>query len=464
MGHRLDSSLLRSYDIRGIVGETLREADAYAVGQGFGSVLRDDGAQSVCVGYDGRLSSTALAAALVEGLQTCGLRVITIGLVPTPMLYYSVYHLAAGGGVMVTGSHNPPDHNGFKFMCGRRSFYGEDLQKLGKRIEEDNVRQGQGLVHREDVSAPYLDLLQMVVAKEEGMPSVVWDCGNGASGDVVKRLVARLAGRHKLICCDIDGTFPNHHPDPTVEENLVMVKDEVVKGGYDLGVAFDGDGDRVGIVDERGHTLYADMMLAFLAEDVLARYPNAVIVSDVKAGQSLSTHVRALGGTLRLVPTGHSIIKTKMADLRAPFGGEMSGHIFFADDYYGYDDGLYAALRFVRWFQGQGGKKLSVLRRQLVRSYHSGEVRIDCADGEQFQIVQGVADGLRSEGIEFSEVDGVRVSDETGWWLIRGSNTQGVIVAVCEATTEKDFRAKAQDMGQRLKQGGVDLPPMQPRA
>ena len=469
MGHTLDSSILRSYDIRGIVGETLKEDDAYAVGQGFGSVLVDEGAQSVCVGYDGRLSSPALAEALVAGLCTCGLRVMTIGLVPTPMLYYSVHHLAAGGGVMVTGSHNPPDHNGFKFMCGKRSFYGEDLQRLGTRIKKGDFRQGTGLVHAEDVSFAYLDLLQMAAPDGQGgqgqeTPSVVWDCGNGASGEVVKRLVQRLPGRHKLICSEIDGTFPNHHPDPTVEENLVMLKGEVVAGGYDLGIAFDGDGDRVGIVDERGHTLYADMMLAFLAEDVLARYPQATIVSDVKAGQSLSAHVRALGGQLHLVPTGHSIIKTEMAALRAPFGGEMSGHIFFADDYYGYDDGLYAALRFVRWFQQQGGKKLSALRAKLVQSYHSGEVRVECTDGTQFAIVKSVADTLRNEGITFSEVDGVRVGDDEGWWLIRGSNTQGVIVAVCEATTEKSFRDKAQELDKRLKQCGVHLPPMQPRA
>ena len=461
-GYRLEPSLLRAYDIRGIVGASLNPRDALFIGRGFGSILKDAAATAVCVGRDGRLSSPNLAEALRQGLVSCGLRVIDLGVVPTPMLYYGVHHLAVGGGIMVTGSHNPPQHNGFKFMLGRKSFYGEALQELGRRIEQGAFHLGDGLVQKESLACSYIELLRVVVGNSGRSLNAVWDAGNGASGEIVTQLVKHLKGRQQVICGEVDGNFPHHHPDPTVEANLTMLKDAVVKGGYDMGFAFDGDGDRVGVVDDKGKTLYSDQLLAFLAQDVLKNHPQATLVSDIKAGHAFIEHVRQLGGRTHLIPTGHSIMKTEMARVKAPFGGEMSGHIFFADDYYGYDDGIYAALRFMAWLERQN-KPLSVLRKALPRRYHSGELRLACEDGYQFEVVARIAQALRRDGVPFQTVDGVRVDDDDGWWLIRASNTQSIVVAVCESANQEGFERHRATLAEHLAACGVTLPPVQPR-
>ena len=337
--HRFDDSVLREYDIRGVVGETLGEADAYAVGRGFGTVAAARGRHRIVVGYDGRLTSPLLESALVRGLADAGMSVRRIGLGPTPMLYFAVHHLGADGGVMITGSHNPPDFNGFKLTLEKAPFFGDEIRELGRIARDGAWAEAAGEVGDDDVTAAYLDLLVETYTSKR--PSnVVWDCGHGAAGDIVTALTQRLPGRHRVLYGRIDGTFPAHHPDPTVAENLADLIRAVEEEGADLGIAFDGDGDRIGVVDERGRPIWGDQLLALLAREVLAKRPGATILADVKASQALFDEIRRLGGEAEMCKTGHSIIKSRMAEVGAPLAGEVSGHIFFADKFFGHDDAI----------------------------------------------------------------------------------------------------------------------------
>ncbi|MFQ5985689.1 MAG: phosphomannomutase/phosphoglucomutase, partial [Alphaproteobacteria bacterium] len=343
--HRFHPSVLRAYDIRGVVGETLTEADAEALGRAFGTVLRRRlGSASVSVGYDGRLSSPRLKEALVQGLADTGARVLSVGRGPTPMLYYAVHELKTEGGVMVTGSHNPPGFNGFKLVLGAKPFYGDDIQELARIAAAGAYEAGEGAVEERPVMAGYVDRLVEAFGGQRPL-TVAWDAGNGAAGEVMAAVSARLPGRHILLNERVDGTFPAHHPDPTVAKHLEQLIATVRRERCDLGVAFDGDGDRIGVVDEEGRILWGDQLLAIFAADVLRRRPGATIVFDVKASQILFDEVARLGGRPLMWRTGHSPIKAKMAEEGSPLGGEVSGHIFFADRYYGFDDALYAAVR-----------------------------------------------------------------------------------------------------------------------
>ncbi|MEM8826944.1 MAG: phosphomannomutase/phosphoglucomutase, partial [Pseudomonadota bacterium] len=346
MTHEFHRTLLREYDARGIVGDTLTETDAHWLGRTFGTRVRREGGKKVAVGYDGRHSSPALKAALVEGLNAAGIDAVRIGLGPTPMLYYAVNELGADGGMMVTGSHNPPDYNGFKMMLGTGPFYGEDIAALGTMAAAGDVETGTGTSERLDLEDRYVErLLTDAPAKAF---RIGWDTGNGAAGQVVEKLLKALPGHHRTLYTEIDGDFPNHHPDPTEEKNLAdliaLVKDE----DLDFGLAFDGDGDRIGAVDAKGRVVWGDQLLMILAEDVLQDEPGATIIADVKASQALFDHVGERGGQPLMWKTGHSLVKAKMKETGAPLAGEMSGHIFFAHRYYGFDDALYAAIRLLR--------------------------------------------------------------------------------------------------------------------
>lgn len=353
MSHHFHPTILREYDIRGIVGETLFAADAEAIGRAFGTLVVRNRGRVVCVGYDGRLSSPELEAALVRGLVATGVEVRRIGRGPTPMLYYAAHTMGADGGIMVTGSHNPPTHNGFKMVFGGKPFFADQIQELGRLVAAGDLesRDG-GCVGEVSVREAYIDRLR---ADYDGIRplTVVWDAGNGATGEVMTALTERLPGTHILLNAAIDGRFPAHHPDPTEPENLAQLIEAVARHGAELGIAFDGDGDRIGVVDAKGRILWGDQMMMLLAEDVLKSRPGAMILADVKASQSLFDHIAALGGQPVMCRTGHSLIKTRLAETGAPLAGEMSGHIFFADRYYGYDDALYAAVRFLslaaRW-------------------------------------------------------------------------------------------------------------------
>ena len=454
--HRIDPGILRAYDIRGIVGETLTEADAHAVGRAFGTQISRAGGKTACVGYDGRLSSPGLAAAVVDGLVACGLAVERIGLGPTPMLYFAVKDRQADGGVMVTGSHNPPEYNGIKMVTAGGAVYGEQVQEIGRLAAAGDYAEGTGSVSDTAVADAYVDRLARDYDGKRDL-TVAWDAGNGAVGAILGDLTARLPGQHHLLFDDVDGTFPNHHPDPTLPETLTTLQQTVADAGCDIGLAFDGDGDRVGVVDETGEILWADQMLALMAADVLASHPGATIIGDVKSSKTLFDEVARLGGKPLMWKTGHSLIKAKMAEIGAPLAGEMSGHIFFADRYYGFDDGPYVAIRLLGLL-GRLDQPLSALRQRLPATMNTPETRFPVDEVRKFAVIDEIAARLATEGADVFALDGVRVSTADGWWLLRASNTQDVLVARAESETADGLERLKQQIVHHLSASGVDAP------
>ncbi|MCH8998181.1 MAG: phosphomannomutase/phosphoglucomutase [Proteobacteria bacterium] len=455
-GHRFDPTILREYDIRGVVGKTLGREDAVALGRAFGTVVRRAGGGRVCVGYDGRLSSPELEAALAEGLMACGLSVLRIGLGPTPMLYYAAVTLEADGAVMVTGSHNPPAHNGFKLMLGKASFFGAQIQELGAIAAAGDFETGAGTVEDHPVFDDYLARLVADFAPGTKALKVAWDAGNGSAGEVMSALTARLPGDHLLLNETIDGTFPAHHPDPTVPENLAQLQACVLENGCDLGIAFDGDGDRIGAVDGQARVLWGDQLMLLFARDILKDHPGATIIADVKASQVLFDEIARAGGRPLMWKTGHSLIKAKMAELGAPFAGEMSAHLFFADRYYGYDDALYAAVRLVE-ILSRSEESLAEFRDGLPQVVNTPEIRFPCAEDRKTAVIEEVRARLVAEGAEMTEIDGVRVRSQDGWWLLRASNTQDVLVARCEAADQAGLDRLKATLAAQLEASGLEV-------
>jgi phosphomannomutase len=459
--HKFDSSILREYDIRGVVGKTLHPADAGAIGRAFGTMVRRQpggkgGGKRVALGYDGRLSSPELARACVEGLTAAGVDVIEIGLAATPMLYFAVWHLDADGGIQITGSHNPPDFNGFKMMMGKKSFFGADIQKLGEIAGKGDFEEGKGRVEKRPVLDDYAARLLKDVKPGRKL-KVAWDTGNGAVGVSIRAVVDKLPGEHFVLNEKVDGRFPAHHPDPTVPKNLEQLMAEVTSRGCDLGIAFDGDGDRIGAIDGKGRILWGDQLMILWARDVLKTHPGATIIGDVKASQALFDEVQRAGGTPLMWKTGHSLIKTKMAELKAPLAGEMSGHVFFADTFYGFDDALYCGLRLLN-IVAAGNESLAEMRDRLPQLVNTPELRFDCAEERKFRIVDEVKARLKQAGARVNDIDGVRVSTPDGWWLLRASNTQAVLVARCESASEGGLERLKEDLKAALAASGVSLP------
>ncbi|MBN9486218.1 MAG: phosphomannomutase/phosphoglucomutase [Alphaproteobacteria bacterium] len=456
VAHKFDSTILREYDIRGIVGTTLHVADARAIGRTFGSMVKRKGGKRVALGYDGRLSSPELAAACIEGLTAAGVNVVNIGLAATPMLYFAVWHLDADGGIQITGSHNPPDYNGFKMMMGKKSFYGSDILKLGEMAAKGDVETGTGSVEQKNILPDYAARLLKDVKPGRKL-KVAWDTGNGAVGVSIRAVVDKLPGEHFVLNEQVDGTFPAHHPDPTVPKNLEQLVAEVRRRGCDLGIAFDGDGDRIGAIDGKGRILWGDQLLILWSRDVLKSRPGATIIADVKASQALFDEVLRAGGTPLMWKTGHSLIKTKMAELKAPLAGEMSGHVFFADTFYGFDDALYCGLRLLN-IVANSRESLAEMRDKLPQLVNTPELRFDCAEERKFKIVDEVKARLKQAGAKVNDIDGVRVSTPDGWWLLRASNTQAVLVARCESANEDGLERLKGDLKAALAASGVDLP------
>ncbi|TXL74335.1 phosphomannomutase/phosphoglucomutase [Vineibacter terrae] len=454
--HRFDPTILREYDIRGIVGKTLHPADARAIGRAFGTMVARGGGKTVALGYDGRQSSPSLQEACVEGLRAAGVDVVRIGLCATPMLYFAVYELNADGGIMITGSHNPPDYNGFKMMMGKKPFYGADIQALGQLSAMGDVATGAGGLTERSVLEAYA--ARVVRDARPGRKlKVVWDTGHGAVGVSIRDVISRLPGEHTVLYERVDGTFPAHHPDPTVEANLEDLKAEVRKQGADLGIAFDGDGDRIGAIDGQGRILWGDQLLAIWARDVLKERPGATIIADVKASQVLFDEIAAAGGTPLMYKTGHSLIKVKMAELGSPLAGEMSGHVFFADRWYGFDDALYAGVRLLD-IVASSPRSLAEMRDALPQLVNTPELRFDCDEDRKFKVVDEVKARLQKAGATFSDVDGVRVSTPDGWWLLRASNTQAVLVARCEARDAAGLDRLKDAVKAALAASGVAMP------
>ncbi|WP_371682959.1 phosphoglucomutase/phosphomannomutase PgmG [Kiloniella sp. EL199] len=455
--YNFDPTIIREYDIRGIIGETLSSADATAIGRAFGTIIRRAGGNKVAVGYDGRTSSPDLADALSQGLRASGVTVYGVGRGPTPMLYFAAYTLPVDGGIMITGSHNPGNHNGFKLVQNKQAFFGEQIKEIDRIAKSGDFEQGEGDYIEHPIFDAYIArLLEEVQFNQSGL-KVIWDAGNGAAGEAMSSLTAKLPGQHELLFADIDGTFPNHHPDPTVPENLADLQRAIYENKADLGIAFDGDGDRIGLVDAEGEILWGDQIMLFLAKGVLKDLPGATIIADVKASQVLFNEVEKSGGKPVMWKTGHSHIKSKMIELNAPFAGEMSAHLFFADRYYGYDDALYAAVRVLNIIENEE-LSLAEFRKSLPKAVNTPEMRFECADTRKFSVVEEVAARLAEEKADVVSVDGVRVNTEDGWWLLRASNTQAVLVARCEASSEDGLKRLQKQLADQLLKSDVAIP------
>lgn len=456
--HTFDRTTLREYDIRGIIGRTLHPADAFAIGRCFGSLVARGGGHTVAVGRDGRTSGPELEAALVDGLVACGLKVYRMGVGPTPMLYFLNVARACDGAVQVTGSHNPPDYNGFKMVLRGKPFFGRQILDIGRMAAEgDAVPEGQGSAEPVAIADEYIARLVRDWDGGDRALDVVWDNGNGAAGAVLERLVRRLPGRHTVLFGEIDGRFPNHHPDPTVPKNLEALIAEVTRRGADLGIALDGDADRIGVVDNEGHVLFGDQLLVLMARDVLRARPGATIISDVKASQVLFDEIAKAGGKPLMWKTGHSLIKAKMAETGAPLAAEMSGHVFYADRWYGFDDALYAAVRLLG-IVARMDTPLAAVRAALPQVINTPELRFDCDDRRKFEVVAEVAARLKAAGADVVDTDGVRVRTADGWWLLRASNTQAVLVARAEATSAEGLERLKAALAEQLGASGLAAP------
>jgi len=452
MTHIFHPSILREYDVRGIVGETLSETDARALGRSYGALAIAEGARRIAVGRDGRSHSPELEAALIDGLTASGLDVVRVGMGPSPMLYFATATIGVDGGIQVTGSHNPADYNGFKMLLNGRSVFGEEIQALGRRAAAADWAEGEGQVADADVIDAYV--ARLVEDFKGGEFRVGWDAGNGAAGPALEKLIERLPGEHHAILTEVDGSFPNHHPDPTVEANLADLKALVAKHGLDFGIAFDGDGDRIGAVDGLGRVIWGDQLLAILAGPVLAEQPGATIIADVKASQVLFDRIAELGGTPLMWKTGHSLIKSKMKETGAPLAGEMSGHIFFQHRWYGFDDALYAAVRLIEAV-AKSGKSLTQLMDDIPKSVATPEMRFPVDAARKFAVVEEVLARLSADGATVDATDGARVNTEDGWWLLRASNTQDVLVARAEANDEAGVERLVAQIDEQLAQSGV---------
>ncbi len=452
MTHVFHPTMLREYDIRGVVGDTLAAEDAYAIGRSFATMVRRAGGKRVAVGYDGRLSSPMLCAALVEGINAAGVDALNVGLGPTPMLYYAASTEDVDGGIQITGSHNPPDYNGFKMVFQGRPFFGADIQRIGEMAAAGDWESGEGAAESIDIVDAYVD--RLVEGFAGNALRIGWDAGNGAAGTVVEKLTAKLPGEHHLLFTDIDGHFPNHHPDPTEEKNLADLKALVAAKNLDFGVAFDGDGDRIGAIDGQGRVIWGDQLLQIYAAALLADMPGATIIADVKASQALFDRVAELGGQPLMWKTGHSLIKAKMKETGSPLAGEMSGHIFFADRYYGYDDAPYAAVRLIE-AAAKLGQSVTELRGGMAPMVNTPELRFQVDEVRKFAIVDEVLDRLAAAGAKVDRTDGARVLTDDGWWLLRASNTQDVLVARAEAKDEAALARLLAAIDEQLALSGI---------
>ena len=455
--HTFNNTILREYDIRGIVNKDLNLIDAFFLGKSFATFLKRKKYKNVVIGYDGRHSSPKIHKELIKGLLSQGIDVYKIGLVPTPLLYFSMYMKKLDSGIMITGSHNPPNYNGFKMLLKNKSIVGEDILDIAKISSKGEFSKNKkGKQRKISISNNYLFFLINSANIKKNI-KVAWDPGNGSSGRIVSQLTKKLSGKHYLINEKIDGNFPAHHPDPTVPENLKQLIKLVKKKKCDFGFAFDGDGDRLGVVDDRGKIIFADKIVAFLAKGVLLEKPNSKIILDIKSSQIVFNEIKKLKGRPIFWKTGHSLIKKKMKETKAFFAGEMSGHIFFADKYYGFDDAIYASIRFLNLYS-DSNKSLSNIFNDMEQSFSTPELRFNSTDNEKFIIVEKLKKVLKKDKKKFIGIDGVRYSTKEGWWLVRASNTQNIIVARCEAYSKENLKKIKSNLKKNLKKCSFEVP------
>ncbi len=465
MSYTFDPTVLREYDIRGIIGETLSIDDAHAIGRGFGTLLAREGGKKVAFGYDGRVSSPMLEKGLIDGLTACGLDVVSVGMGPTPMLYYAEASMEdVQGGIQITGSHNPANYNGFKMVFMGRPFFGADIQKIGTMAAEGDWAEAAtpGTSTQVDILNEYVTRMLKGL---DGLPAdkldglrIGWDAGNGAAGPALELLTSRMPGEHHLLFTEVDGNFPNHHPDPTEEKNLADLKALVAEKNLDFGIAFDGDADRIGAIDGEGRVIWGDQLLSIYAEDLLKVVPGATIIADVKASRALFDSVKQHGGEPLMWKTGHSLIKSKMKETGSPLAGEMSGHVFFKHEYYGFDDALYAAIRLIA-ASIRLGKTVTQLRGEMPQMLNTPEMRFQVDESRKFAAIEEVKERLAKTDADVIGIDGVRVNTSDGWWLLRASNTQDVLVARAESETQDGLNRLMAQIDEQLKLSGLERGP-----
>jgi phosphomannomutase/phosphoglucomutase len=430
----MNREVFRKYDVRGVVETDFEDGFIRDLGRSIGTYLAGQGGSKLAVGRDCRLSSDGLRDLLVEGILSTGASVVDIGMVPTPLLYFAMHELEVDGGVMITGSHNPPEYNGFKIGVGKSTIYGPEIQKLADIIEKEDYRQGQGSLSQNDIVPAYIDKVASGFKLSGKNLAVAVDAGNGTGGVVAVPLLEKMGVEVKSLFCEMDGHFPNHHPDPTMPENLEDLIREVRTGNLPAGMAFDGDADRLGVVDDKGNIVWGDKLMILFSRQVLAQKPGATVIGEVKCSKTMYDDITAHGGNAVMYKTGHSLIKAKMKETGAALAGEMSGHLFFADRYYGYDDAIYAACRLVEILDSSG-KKVSELLADVPHTVITPEIRRDCPDDKKFEIVKKVTAYFKAK-YDVNDVDGVRILYPDGWGLVRASNTQPVLVLRFEAETE----------------------------
>jgi phosphomannomutase/phosphoglucomutase len=445
----LKPTIFREYDIRGVADTELLSPDVERLGQALGTYLIRRSGKKINLGRDCRLSSTRLHDALSAGLRATGCDVTDIGVVPTPLLYYSAQHLKADGAIMITGSHNPPEYNGFKTMCGPETLHGETIQDVLKLLQAEDFEQGSGGENTVDVVTPYVDEIASQFHFERRI-KLVADAGNGTAGPVIHRIFEKLNVEAAELFFEMDGRFPNHHPDPTMPANLRHLIDAVTHNGAELGIAFDGDADRIGAVDEHGNVIFGDMLMLVFGREILSRKPGATIIGEVKSSQLMYDELNRLGGRAIMYKTGHSLIKAKMKEEHAELAGEMSGHMFFADRYYGYDDALYAACRLIE-IVAKSGKPLSAQLAGLPKMVSTPEIRVDTPDEMKFDVVKRVAEHFKGRR-KVVDIDGVRVLFDQGWGLVRASNTQPVLVMRFEAATDDLLKQYQRELEQAVEE------------
>ncbi len=450
----MNPQIFREYDIRGLVESDLTPQNVKLIGKAIGTYFRRQGGKLISLGWDVRTSSLLFRDLMIQSLNSTGCDVIDIGMVPTPVAYFSLHHLKSDGGVMITGSHNPPEYNGFKLSHGLNSIYGEKIQQIKNLIEQNDFETGTGTMREQDVQEAYIENIKSSIQINKPIKVVV-DGGNGCFGIIGPKVLKALGVNPIEQYCEPDGTFPNHHPDPTIPEYMKDLIDRVKSEQADIGLGFDGDADRIGVVDDKGNLLWGDQLLILFARDILKDHPGSAVVGEVKCSQNLFDDIKKNGGIPAMSAAGHSLIKKKMKETNALLAGEMSGHVCFADKYFGFDDAIYAACRILQ-IVAASNQKVSEMLSDLPKTYNTPEIRIDCPDELKFKITDELTQHFRSS-YEVIDIDGVRINFEQGWGLIRASNTQPVLVLRFEAKTPEKLKEYQTVVYKQLEKYGSDI-------
>jgi len=454
---KFNPEVLREYDIRGIVDKDLSVNTAYTIGRTFGHIVCSEYSnKKIAIGYDGRLTSPSLHNALCSGLVESGADVFSIGLCPTPMTYFAHYHLQTDGVVMVTGSHNPSEYNGFKLVLNKHSFFAKEIQNLQLLVNLKNISKGQGKLIKIDIKDEYVNRNIQNITFNKKL-KIAWDIANGAMGEVIDLFTKKLSNaEHIIINKEVDGTFPNHHPDPTVPKNMEQLIDTVVSNACDIGLAFDGDGDRLGVIDNKGHIIWADQYMLLLAKEISRLYQNPKIIMDVKSSKVFFDEIKKFNCDPIMFKTGHSPIKEKMKELNSPLSGEMSGHVCYADDFFGYDDAMYVALRLLRILSNEN-ISLNELIEEYPKTIATPETRVDVEEKRKFEIIDEIKYRLKDIKGKVIDIDGIRVENDIGWFLIRASNTQNQLTCRAEALNKENLSNLTGLIENQLKLSGIDF-------